>query len=227
MELRQIMRIILRRWWLVLIPVLIAGGLTLPDLLSLPVGGASYTTTLHYSAAHQHEAADLPPRDGDFQDIWLASELTVNALTAWVTTESFRREMAQITAADSIDVLNGPLGVAADHARSLGQITLSWPDPAELEIIAAAAIEALRTRSADYFPQLGGEPAQVTLLDQPRIQGGAPPLTDRFGPLLRVGLALLAGLGLAFLAHYLDPTLHQREEIEALGLKVIATLPRD
>jgi capsular polysaccharide biosynthesis protein len=52
-------------------------------------------------------------------------------------------------------------------------------------------------------------------------------LTNRFAPLIRVGLGLLAGLGLAFLAHYLDPTLRRRDEVETLGLSVLASLPRD
>jgi len=43
---------------------------------------------------------------------------------------------------------------------------------------------------------------------------------------LRLGLGLLAGIGLAFLAEYLDPTLRQREQVEALGLPIIASIPR-
>jgi capsular polysaccharide biosynthesis protein len=54
-----------------------------------------------------------------------------------------------------------------------------------------------------------------------------PPLADRFGPVIRIGLGFLAGLALAFLAHTLDPMLRRREEVESLGLKVIGTLPRD
>jgi capsular polysaccharide biosynthesis protein len=40
-------------------------------------------------------------------------------------------------------------------------------------------------------------------------------------------LGLFVGLGLAFLAYYLDATLRHQEDLEALGLTVIATLPRD
>jgi hypothetical protein len=54
-----------------------------------------------------------------------------------------------------------------------------------------------------------------------------PPLTNRFAPLIRIALGLIIGLGLAFLAHYLDPSLRVREDLEALGLPVIGVLPRE
>jgi capsular polysaccharide biosynthesis protein len=84
----------------------------------------------------------------------------------------------------------------------------------------------MQTRSSEYFAQLGGEPANVTILDRSPVVPAPPPLTDRFAPFLRVGLGLLAGVGLAFLAHYLDPVVRRREEIETLGLPIIAAIPR-
>jgi capsular polysaccharide biosynthesis protein len=108
----------------------------------------------------------------------------------------------------------------------VGQLFVSWHDADELAVIVDAAIEVLTTRSQDYFPQLNGLPAQVRILDDPRITPVPPPLVDRFAPYIRLGLALLVGIGLAFLADYLDPTLRNREEVEALGLLVIASIPR-
>lgn len=223
MELRLIARILLRYWWLVLIPTVIAAAFTAPALLSGRASAGGFATSIRYSAAQQPDAQ--PPRDGDYQDIWLASELTVNALTAWVQTESFRREIAQVLDGQSIDL--AVLGIRADNERSVGVIDLSHPDSAALQAIAQAAIEVLQSRNGAYFPQVGSAPAAVTFLDEPVIVAAPPPLTNRFEPLIRVGLGLIAGLGLAFLAHYLDPTLRQRDEVESLGLPVIGTLPRD
>jgi capsular polysaccharide biosynthesis protein len=223
MELRLIARILLRYWWLVLIPTVIAAAFAAPALLSGRASTGGFATSIRYSAAQQPDAQ--PPRDGDYQDIWLASELTVNALTAWVQTESFRREIARQLDGQSIDL--AALGVHADNERSVGVIDLTHPDSASLQTIARAAIEVLQSRNSAYFPQVGSAPAAVTLLDEPVIVVAPPPLTNRFEPLIRVGLGLIAGLGLAFLAHYLDPTLRQREEVESLGLPVVGTLPRD
>jgi capsular polysaccharide biosynthesis protein len=49
---------------------------------------------------------------------------------------------------------------------------------------------------------------------------------NRFAPFIRLGLGFLAGVGLAFLAEYLDPFVRRREQIEALGVNVLGTLPR-
>lgn len=225
MELRMVARVLLRRWWLIVIPVVITAVFALPAVLDGSAQTGGFTTIIRYSAAQQVDA--LPPRDGDLQDIWIASEYTVNALTSWVQTESFKREVA-LVAADQDMLINQPLlAIHADNQRSVGQLFLSYPDEAVLALIAQAAIDVLQTRNQLYFPQMGSAPARVTILDTPVINAAPPPLTNRFAPFIRVGLGLLAGVGLALLAHYLDPTLRRREEVEALGLPVIATLPRD
>jgi capsular polysaccharide biosynthesis protein len=220
MELIYILRVLLRRWYLIAIPVIIVAVFVVPDLIdTAPASG--FTTTVRYTAAQQLEA--IPNRDGDYQDVWLASELTVNAFTDWVRTGRFAEAVAEET---GLDINPGALRIGADNERSIGQIFITWPDEAELATIANAVITVLQTRSQDFFPQLGDAPAQVTLLDQPHIAPAPPPLTDRFGPLVRLALAGLVGLGLAFLTEYLDPRLYYRDELESTGLTVIATIPR-
>lgn len=225
MELVNIARILLRRWWLILIPVIITTVWAAPDILNRRASSGGFTTVINYSAAQQPEA--MPPRDGDFQDIWLASELTVNALTAWVQTSSFRHEIALKTAENGLEIDPAAIGISADNERSIGQLTLSWPDADQLAIIAQAALDVLAERNLTYFPQMGSAPADVTVLDELNIVPAPPPLANRFAPFIRIGLGLLAGIGLAFLAHYLDPTLRRREDVEQLGLPVIASLPKE
>ncbi len=226
MELMQVVRVLLRRWWIVLIPIAIVSVIVVPDLFAdPPATSGGFTTVVRYTAAQKLEA--IPDREGDFQDVWLASELTVNAFTEWVRTNRFREEVRAEVANRGLETDLAGLGINADNARSIGQVFLSWPDADQLAIIADAAFTVLTTRSQDYFPQLGGAPAQVELLDEPQIAPAPLPITDRFEPILRLGLAVLAGLGLAFLVEYLDPTLRSREELEALGVRVFATLPRN
>jgi len=226
MELMLILRVLLRRWWLVAIPVAIVAAATIPDFLSnrgLAAGG--FTTTIRYSAAQVLDA--IPGRDGDFQDVWLASELAVNALTDWVRTSTFVDEIVRRAATQGVEVNPAALSIAADNKRSVGQLIMSYPDSAILQTVIDAALDVLKTRAQDYFPQLGGQAAQVTVLDVPVVNAAPPPIANRLAPLIRLGIALFAGAGLAFLAEYLDPTLRRREQVEALGLPVIATLPRD
>lgn len=225
MELMLILRVLIRRWWLVAIPVVAAAVFVVPDLLEDgPATSGGFTTTIRYTAAQQLDA--LPQREGDYQDVWLASELTVNAFTDWVRSGQFKAEIAALTAERGLTFDPGALSIAADNERSIGQIFINWPDDAELAIIAGAAIEVLQSRNQAYFPQLGDAPAQVTLLDAPGIAPAAPALVDRFAPLVRLALAVLAGVGLAFLVDYLDPTLYTRDELETAGIAVLASVPR-
>lgn len=218
MELLQILRILRRWWWLIVIPVAITAVLALPSLRSAPGGGFSQTIT--YSAMQVLDA--IPRTEGDYQDIWLSSELTVNAFTDWILGSRFRDELALLVPNANVTAL----GIAAQNAHSVGRIDLSYPDAAGMQALGDAVVTVLATRSQDYFAQLGGESAVVTVLSQTPVTPAPPPLVDRFGALIRIGLGLIAGIGLAFLAHYLDPVLRSRADVEALGVPVVGVIPR-
>ncbi|MEO0564169.1 MAG: hypothetical protein AAF125_18835, partial [Chloroflexota bacterium] len=161
-EIRWFFRVLLRRWYLIAIPLVIVGGYTAFEIATTPPTAASgFTTVIRFSAAQSIDA--LPSREGDFQDVWLSSELTVKALTSWALTTSFKGEVAARAANEGVEFEPSTLPTAADHERSVGQLFISWPDAAELEIIAASALDVLREDSQRYFPQFGDEPAQVTV----------------------------------------------------------------
>src|SRR3982751_1550961 len=133
MELILFFRVLLRRWWLVLIPVVIVAVFVIPQWLrERSTTGGGFTVTLRYTAAQS--ASNVAPRDGDYQDVWLASELAVNALTDWVRSTSFEDEIGK-----KITDLNAAgFGVAADNKRSIGQLIMSYPDEKGLVIITQA-----------------------------------------------------------------------------------------
>jgi capsular polysaccharide biosynthesis protein len=222
MELVGLIRILRRRWWLLLLPVVIVTLLVIPDFLgqgSAVSGG--FNTAIRYSAAQEF---NLPERDGDYQDVWLASELTVNAFTDWVRSNSFRDELENSLQND--DIAFNQLGIAADNARSVGVIYLSHPDQAALEAIANAVMSVLATQNQSYFPQLGGDPAQVTILDEPVILPAPPPLTNRFAPLIRIVIGLILGVVMMFVAEYLDQTIHHPDDLKKLGIQSLGQIPR-
>jgi len=221
MELMLFFRVLLRRWWLVVIPVLIVAVVVIPQLLrERSTSGGGYIVTLRYTASQS--ATNVTPRDGDYQDVWLASELAVNALTDWVRSTSFEDEISKKTP----DLNTGGLSVAADNKRSIGQLIMSYPDETGLAAITQVAMDVMKTQAQNYFPQLGGQPAQVTFLDSPVITAAPPPIANRFAPFIRLALGLLGGMALAFLWEYLDPFVYRREQVEAMGLAVIASIPK-
>ena len=222
MEVVLLIRILRRRWWLILIPVIVVTLLAIPSFLSSgsAVSGG-FTTQIRYSAAQEF---NLPERDGDYQDVWLASELTVNAFTDWIRSNSFRDEIQNEL--DDSDVELGNLGIAADNARSVGVIYLSYPEQDALDSIADTIIWVLVSRNQDYFPQLGGAPAQVTILDEPVSSPAPPPLTNRFAPFIRIAIALIVGLFLGFAVEYFDPTIHHQDDLDKLGLPLLASIPK-
>lgn len=225
MELIDILRVLMRRWWLVAIPIVIVAIFTVPDLLrDSPATSGGFSTVMRYTAGQQLEA--IPDREGDFQDVWLASELTVNAFTDWVRTTSFAEEVAAVAVEGGLEIDSAELSIGADNSRSIGQIFINWHDEDELRTIAEAAVTVLRTRNQEYFPQLGDAPATVVLLDEPRITAVPPSLPNRFRPLIQLIAAGLAGIAIAFLIEYLDPTLHDRREAERLGLRIIGSIPK-
>jgi capsular polysaccharide biosynthesis protein len=225
MELAQVSRILLRRWWIALTPVIVVGIMVIPQWLRERSTQGGFTVTVRYSAAQV--ASNLTPRDGDYQDVWLASEYTVNALTDWVRSGSFRDEITKQLEANNIHALDlATLNLAADNKRSVGILYLTYPDQAGLENITQAALKVLENRTQDYFPQLGNQAAAVTILDTPAVVAAPPALADRFSPLIKLGIGLSAGVLLAFLAEYLDPFVHRRDQLEDMGLVVVASIPR-
>lgn len=219
MELIAMWRVVMRRWWLILLPVAVVAVFVLPDMLRTGIrGDGGFSVTMRYTANQDLDA--FPNRLGDYQDVWLASELLVNALTDWVRTSRFADDV-------NVQVQNPPQwSLSADNERSVGVITISSPDADGLEKVTQAVMTIITTRAQDYFPQLGDIPAQVVFLDNPNITSAPPPLTDRFGGFLRLGLAFLAGLGLALLVEYLSPVVHHADELERMGVRVIGNVPR-
>ena len=84
----------------------------------------------------------------------------------------------------------------------------------------------LSENNSKYFAQLGAAGATVTIIDKPFVSAVGASLRDQLDIPLRVALALLAGVALAFLFEYMDGSVRDAREAEGLGLKVIGEIPR-
>lgn len=160
---------------------------------------------------------------------WLASEYIVNGLTDWVRGGRFAEAVSARLAAEGVDVPPGAIqgGLAADNTRSMLTISLTAGDPDALARMLDGVIAVLTEENAAALPQLGGQNAVLTQLDEPVVNAISGGIRSQLDLPLRVALALFAGAGLALLAHYLDPTVRDREEAARAGLPIIAEIPRE
>jgi hypothetical protein len=117
--------------------------------------------------------------------------------------------------------------IVTDSAKSIIVIYLTWPDQMQIVTVAEAVIAELTMNGSAYFPQVEGIEPAVRPVDAPAPVQMPPRLRDQLtGPAIRIGLALVVGVALSLMWHYLDPTVHEKAELEAMGLKVVAEIPR-
>ena len=91
--------------------------------------------------------------------------------------------------------------------------------------IANAVVEVLPAEIARHFAQVGTDDVSASLIDPPAMGPLGASLRDKLDVPLRLALALFAGLGLAFVLHYLDSTVRKRQELEQDGILVLAEIP--
>jgi capsular polysaccharide biosynthesis protein len=158
---------------------------------------------------------------------YLASEYIADDFTEIVRSESFAGDVTARLAGQGIEV---PAGVirgytVAEKQHRILTVQIAWPDEAQLRAIAEAAGQTLQEQNAKYFKQLGSEGAEVFVIDPPTIVPLGLSLKDRLEIPIRLVLALVAGIGLAFLLHYLDDTVHEPQEVESIGISVLGRIP--
>jgi capsular polysaccharide biosynthesis protein len=223
-ELRQYGTILKRRWGLILIPVVIV----------LLVGLATYQSPPPvYNAGVRFLVAQEPGEGAATADEqryynWLSSEYIVNGLSDWVSGGAFATAVSQELAAAGYDIPAGAIqgGLATDNARSMLLVSLTYGDREALAAMVAAVVTVLTEQNGAALPQLGGETAVVMPLDPVVINQIPAGIRSQLDLPLRVAIALAAGLGLALLVEYLDPTLRDRREVESLDLPVLGEIPR-
>ena len=225
MELRQLWKIIRRRWALALIPAVIVLAAGVATWRPAP---PAYNAGVRFIVGQPPGAAAAEFDEQRYFN-WTTSEYIVNGLADWVRGGKFAEAVSKRLAAQGIDVSAGAIqgGLAVDNARSMLTVSLTAGDATQLEQMLGGVIAVLTEDNAGALPQLGGENALLTQLDEPVVNPIGAGIRGQLDLPLRVALALAAGLGLALLAHYLDPTVRDREEVARAGLPIIGAIPKE
>jgi capsular polysaccharide biosynthesis protein len=224
MELKAYWNVIKRRWLLVLIPtavVLIIG------LATYSPPGTAYNAGIRFIVSQEPSEAAAEDDEQRLAN-WQTSEYIVNGLTDWVRSGQFAQLVSARLAESGTNIdyraIRG--SIAADNVRSMMTFSMTFGDPAALEAMMRTAAAVLTEENEKGLPQLGGETAALVQLDEPIINPVSAGLFDQLQLPIRVVLAIAAGLGLAFLIDYLDPTVRERKELEAMGLPVMGEIPK-
>ena len=90
---------------------------------------------------------------------------------------------------------------------------------------ANAVVQVIETEAESYFAQLTTDSAVVAVIDPPSVVQAATPLRQRLDLPLRLILALVAGLAIAFVLDYADDSIRERDDLAPLGLPVLAEVP--
>lgn len=225
MELRALWTIFRRRWLLALIPAAIV----------LIIGVATYDPPpATYNVGVRFLVGQPPVPSQSLTDEqryynWLTSEYIVNGLTDWVHGNAFGQAVSEELASRGLDVPAGAVqgGLAADNARSMFTLSLIHNDPELLAQIMDAAIVVLQERNLEALPQLGSDAAVITPLDSPIVNQIPAGIRSQLDLPVRVVLALAAGIGLALVVEYVDPTIRERRELEEMGYSILVEIPKE
>ena len=229
MELRDYWRVVRRRWWIPVVLTLLVAGISAVQLRPWQSPPPSYTASLRLLVSvlplNQADTSLYDPR----YYAWLTSEYLVDDFTEVVGSQLFAQAINRRLALQGISIHPGLIkgSAATGKQHRLLRLSFSWSDPAQLEAIAQAAVAELSENTPVYFQQLGMPDAQVTLVDSPSVSPVGVGIRQQLEWPLRVILALIAGIGLLFVLDYLDTPVRRSDELEEMGLPVVAAIPRE
>lgn len=228
MELREYWSILRRRWWL---PIGLAALVAVLSLIQLRPW---QTKPPSYSASMRMLVGVLPAADQDITTYdpryyaWLTSEYLVDDFTEVVRSQLFAENVSRRLSEQNITVPAGVIqgSAATGKLHRIISLNFTWGDAAQVEEIAHAAAAELTENTTFYFQQLGTDNAGVTLIDGPTVAQVGGGVRDQVELPLRILLAFLVGVGLIFLLHYLDDSVREDRQLEAMGIPVLGAIPR-
>jgi capsular polysaccharide biosynthesis protein len=218
MELRQYWRIVWQRWWLIaalLVVVLVVSLATYQE--PKPV----YVATMRFAIGIEGDEPVNALSGEGRSDAWLASEYLADDLSEVLAGGDFAARISQMI---GFHVPTGAISASREHR--IMTVSIAWSDRDQAQAMAEAVGAAVEHGGAEYFPQLTGVEAKAVLIDGPAIGQAGRSLKDKLDLPIRLFVALVAGVALAFLWDYLDNTVRDRAEVEALDVAVLGEIPR-
>jgi capsular polysaccharide biosynthesis protein len=220
MEFIRYWRILRRRWWLIAGLLAVVGVVSLISYDWAPE--VRFATTFRLNVGLE----PVPPDDWMYEynprDLWQNSEYLMDDLAAAVRGATYAEKVASRLPGKM--QLAGAFGAATEH-RVL-TVSVTWGDPEQLAQIANAAVAALQEDAGELVGPLGRSRPVLRLIDPPVVVRVGRSLSQKLDIPIRMSLALVAGIAGAFVLEYVDQSVRDGQEIEAMGLRVLGYIPR-
>ena len=218
MELRQYWRIVCKRWWLVAaLPIVVL----IVSLVTYRPPAPAFVAHMRFAIGIEGTEPVVAVSGEGRSDAWLASEYLADDLSQVLMGGDFAAEISK-----KLDFAVPAGTIFATREHRIMSVSITWGDRNQVQQIAEQVGAAVQDGGADYFPQLAGIEAKALLIDGPSIVPAGRSLKDKLDLPIRLLVAVLAGVALAFLWDYLDASVRDREDAEALGLAVLGEIPK-
>ncbi len=227
MELRAYLRILKRWWWIpagLVLLTLLFSLLTLKPWRPRP---PVYVMGMSFSVGVQPQR--LPDEftyDGYYTA--LSSEYLIDDFSEIVKGSEFAAAVSRRLVDAGVQVAPGQIQGSTQTGKlhRILNVSITDSDPDRLQKIAEAVTATMVEDAHIFMPRLLEDQGAVYLINRGGVATVGPSLKQRLDLPLRLTLALLAGVGLAFLLEYIMPRIQTRQDLEALGLSVMAEIPR-
>ncbi len=230
MHLYEYLSILRRYWFLVLLPPLIAGTVSLALALSRTPAYQSSALAL-VSRVPLSASTPSPLPDVDERSTWMTTEYILDDLPFVVGSAAFASDVQAALAAEGYQLdaasIRGSLQTEVTHRAVTLRAVAGTPEAASA--LLRATLATLQSGGLKYWGRSSAGGLHVAVLDPP---GPATAVVGRRDMLrdvaLRVALALAAGVGLAFLLNAFDDRLRSPRQAEQwLGVRVLGVIPRE
>ncbi len=225
MELREYGAILRRRWWLPAALALIA--LAASAFVALR-GGAAYRTDMRLAVTTM---PTVDPTTAQYDPVYYAnlnSEYLADDLGEFLHSEAFAGEVSR-DLNSTIDITTISNATRTKKTHRFIDVTILTATREQGAVLAESIgrIVGDTSRLGQYLKALNAYRSTVTVVTPPRTDHAATTAGMVSEVLLRTLIGLFLGVALAFLLHYLDPTVRSGGDVEqALGLPVLAQIPQ-